>query len=377
MTLAPQIKGWCPGALTPMMSGDGLVVRLRPPQSRLTPRQAKGIAELSMQHGSGILEVSNRANLQLRGVCENRYEMLIDGLRVLGLIDPNAQVENRRNILITPFYTRGDDTETLVDALTVALAQKTAPNVSAKFGYAVDTGAQPCLQGTPADVRLERASDGQLIVCAANHPFGKAVRADCAVQAMLDLARWSLPHGSRMSRILSADIPLPAGFDTACQANAAPSGPGPHPAGMLIAPAFGQIDAVLLTALSDSGPLRMTPWRMLLIECANVVPQFDGLITDPADPLLRVVACVGAPGCAQARGATRIHARNLASFVPAGAVLHVSGCAKGCALPRAADVTLTATPEGFDVIHNGTADAAPCARSIQSTDLPDLLKKAF
>ena len=27
---APQVKGWCPGAHRPMMSGDGLVVRIRP-----------------------------------------------------------------------------------------------------------------------------------------------------------------------------------------------------------------------------------------------------------------------------------------------------------------------------------------------------------
>ncbi len=25
-----EIKGWCPGALRPMQSGDGLVVRIRP-----------------------------------------------------------------------------------------------------------------------------------------------------------------------------------------------------------------------------------------------------------------------------------------------------------------------------------------------------------
>ena len=27
---AAAIKGWCPGALRPMQSGDGLVVRVRP-----------------------------------------------------------------------------------------------------------------------------------------------------------------------------------------------------------------------------------------------------------------------------------------------------------------------------------------------------------
>jgi precorrin-3B synthase len=54
-----------------------------------------------------------------------------------------------------------------------------------------------------------------------------------------------------------------------------------------------------------------------------------------ADPLRRVFACTGAPGCLQAHQPTRDLARALAPLVPKGAVLHVSGCAKGCALPRA------------------------------------------
>ena len=38
---APQVFGWCPGALRPMMSGDGLVVRLRVPMGRLNPDQIR------------------------------------------------------------------------------------------------------------------------------------------------------------------------------------------------------------------------------------------------------------------------------------------------------------------------------------------------
>ena len=41
------IKGWCPGALRPMTSGDGLILRVRPPLSRLAPAQARGLAALA------------------------------------------------------------------------------------------------------------------------------------------------------------------------------------------------------------------------------------------------------------------------------------------------------------------------------------------
>ena len=37
-------KGWCPGALRPMRSGDGLIVRLRPSCGELSAAQACEIA---------------------------------------------------------------------------------------------------------------------------------------------------------------------------------------------------------------------------------------------------------------------------------------------------------------------------------------------
>ncbi len=30
-------RGWCPGTLRPMATGDGLLVRLHPPRNALTP----------------------------------------------------------------------------------------------------------------------------------------------------------------------------------------------------------------------------------------------------------------------------------------------------------------------------------------------------
>ena len=49
---APVVKGYCPGALRPMMSGDGLVVRVRPFNGRLRRAQADGIATLAAAHGN-------------------------------------------------------------------------------------------------------------------------------------------------------------------------------------------------------------------------------------------------------------------------------------------------------------------------------------
>ena len=53
---AVAIKGWCPGALRPMQSGDGLVVRVRPFGGRLEAAQVAGIADLAERYGNGLID---------------------------------------------------------------------------------------------------------------------------------------------------------------------------------------------------------------------------------------------------------------------------------------------------------------------------------
>src|ERR1700753_430080 len=103
-----EIKGWCPSALRPMLSGDGLVVRLGPRGGRLSSAQAAGIAELSLRYGSGLMDLTGRANLQIRGVREDGHEPLIEGLDCLGLVDSELYAGTQRNILVSPFWNEGD-----------------------------------------------------------------------------------------------------------------------------------------------------------------------------------------------------------------------------------------------------------------------------
>ncbi|WPZ21958.1 precorrin-3B synthase [Sulfitobacter faviae] len=378
MSAAPAIKGWCPGALRPMLSGDGLVVRLRVPQGRLTPAQARGVAGLGARYGNGMLDLSNRGNLQLRGVDPARHEGLIDALRALALIDVDERTERRRNIMVSPFWQAGDDTDFLCQALSAAAQAHALPDVSAKFGYAVDAGPQPVLQADPADIRFERSAGGQLLLCIEGAVRGKPVTRATAVTDAIALAEWVRAQGvTRAARATATGAPLPAGFDCPRQAGQGTPAPGLYPAGALVACAFGQMEAETLAALAELGPLRLTPWRRVLIEGAPRLPDLAGLITAADDPLLRVVACIGAPGCAQGRGETRGLARRLAAVVSKGQRLHVSGCAKGCAAPRATDLTLTATaPERYDLIHDGRADAIPDMRGLTPATIASHLRKS-
>src|SRR5262249_27743132 len=141
--------------------------------------------------------------------------------------------------------------------------------------------------------------------------------------------------------------------------------PGVNASGALVGLAFGQLqsEALALLARLASG-LRLTPWRMILLEGLGEMPRYDGLVTQPDDPLLRVTACTGAPGCPEAHAETRKLAAALAPYVPADGCLHVSGCAKGCAHPKPSRITLVGTPNGFDLVRDGSARDAPDLRGL-------------
>jgi precorrin-3B synthase len=363
-----------------MLSGDGLLMRVQPVCGRLTQVQAARIAELSAKFGNGLIDLTSRASLQIRGVGEDGYAALFAGLVEAGLIDPAAE-QAMPGIIVTPYWRAGDGTCELVQSLAEGL--KAVAALPGKFGFVIDTGPHQVLGQASADVRIERMADGVLICRADGAEWGMAVTAESASAVALDLARWFLDSGGtrRMAAHIAGGARLPAHFCThpAPALAATPQSPGSTEAGMMIGLEFGQIDAATLAQLAEIAPLRLTPWRMLLLEGADHAPDLPGVITSRDDPLLRVVACIGAPGCDQALGATRVLARSIAPWVPAGGLLHVAGCAKGCAHPQAAPLTLVAQPKGFDLVHNGHATANPTLRDLTPECLladPAILTKA-
>ncbi len=67
------IVGWCPGALKPFESGDGLIVRVRLHLGRMSLVQLETLASAAERFGDGNLYLSNRANVQLRGVTGDKH----------------------------------------------------------------------------------------------------------------------------------------------------------------------------------------------------------------------------------------------------------------------------------------------------------------
>lgn len=380
----PAAKGWCPGAYQPMASGDGLIVRVRPRLARLTAAQALGLCGAARRFGSGLIDLTNRANLQLRGVQTAHHQNVIDALGQLGLLDADPKQEHRRNILVAPCWQPGDDTERVATELASRLAE--LPALPSKFGFAVDAGPTPVLTEASADIRIERGWAGRLIVRADGASGGIAVTPATAVDTAIALAAWfaasaGTPRG-RMARHLSDHAPPAALAPNAAPAQAGDMPqPGMSPLGPVYGVAFGQIDApVLERLLRDSGALalRLSPNRMLILEGGQWCTSTE-FLTSSHDPLLRIDACPGAPACASATVQTRALARAIAPvFQRAAAVgsqpsLHVSGCAKGCARARAADITLVGRGGGFDLVRHGAAWDDPAQTALSPETLLSMI----
>lgn len=368
-----RIKGWCPGALKPMESGDGWIMRIKPRAGCLEAAQSLAIASAAARHGNGLIDLTGRANLQIRGLCETAFPALLRDLGDAGLIDADIATETRRNILLSPFAR--SRAIKLAQDLEHALAASDL-TLPAKFGFAIDCADMRVLNDSPADIRIELGLHGGLILRADGCEFGAEF---AGAHQALELAAWFVDQGGirdgrgRMKSLIKTGAcppqdhripPVPAGPSVR---------PGMTPHGRLIALEFGQCNAQTLARLGAAGPLRVTPWRMLLIP-GDDMPDLHGLIHEPDDPRLRIHACSGAPRCPQALASTRPLARELAAHLPANVNLHVSGCGKGCGWPRRADLTLTATGPGrFDLIRGGIATDPAERRDLT----PDTIRKAL
>lgn len=384
---AVAIKGWCPGALQPMQSGDGLLVRIRPHGGRIDAKQAKGIAELAERYGNGLVDLTNRANLQIRGVSDEGHQPLLARLSELALVDPDIDIESRRNVLIAPFWTAGDETISIAAELEEALASG-PDGLPTKFGFVVDCGNERVLAGASADVRIERDANRELIVRADGAELGRTVARKEVVPMALALAEWFVSSGGaeggrgRMAAHLGAGTRLPKTLcgDRSPAHNSAPPLCELYPQGAMFGVALGQLTSIALAYLAArANGLRLTPWRMILAEGMHEMPACEGLIAQVYDPMLRVIACSGAPRCREAHADTRALAAALAPHLPADTNLHISGCAKGCAHSAPASITLVATPEGFDLVRGGSTRDEPSMRGLSHDGIlwnPSLLSGA-
>jgi precorrin-3B synthase len=381
------------------------------PCGRLTAAQANSVADAAGHFGSGVIEATNRSNLQLRGVRAHQAEDLAETLVAAGLGPLADGGDDIRNVMVSP--TAGIDPAQALD--TLGLAERLLATLqscaayrplSAKFSVLLDGGEQVAMVEHPHDIWLaampgSAPSPAFAFGIAGRPPLAgdaagalAAVACDDAhdlVAAVIDLflelvvgrpELTRLRHlvagmraeqlVDRLARRVSFRIvreselggwrraaPLPCGHI----GSRAQRDRGFVSVGAV--PPLGRLDCAMLQSLGriaatlGDGTMRFTPWRSVLLpnvpashaEAAVRALEAAGLSCRPDDPLATMIACSGSAGCASALAATQRDGRRLAGLLHARAgAVHLSGCGKSCAAAMPAPATLVGVaPDRYDL----------------------------
>ncbi len=389
-------RGWCPDVLHPMATGDGLLVRLHPLLGRLNAGQLRAIAAAAQRHGNGLLDISGRGNLQIRGIGEASHPSLVDDLAAVGLADPGAPTR----AIVSPLAGRdpADHLDAAALAQEVEAAIRTVGGLPPKLAIAIDGGGLFPLVELDADICAVAIDHAAVAIglgadtgprwCGTTAP----AELPAALAALLtgfaaaaasgqSAARRDLPDDLRATLAATARLGPPR------VPRSRPAGPRAGilqmpdgGAGVVVAAPFGRLDAAQLIEIAGwaerfgDGEVRLSPWRGIVFPSVRherlgaviALASGAGLIAEPGDPRLAIFACPGSPDCANASVPTRYDALRLAAFagplLRGGAQFHVSGCAKGCARRGPAALTLVGDDGAYRIVVEGSPRDPAIAR---------------
>lgn len=135
----------CPGLFYPTPAADGILSRIRIPGGIISSQQCRAIADIAEQHGGGYVDVTNRANLQVREIRTGINAEVLKYLQDMGLGSRNPVVDHIRNIMTSP--TAGIDPQELIDTRPFVqgwddyiAAHPALSGLSAKFSVCFDGG---------------------------------------------------------------------------------------------------------------------------------------------------------------------------------------------------------------------------------------------
>ncbi|MDF0555559.1 precorrin-3B synthase [Kamptonema sp. UHCC 0994] len=103
----------CPGLLYGSVARDGILSRMRIPGGILNAVQCCAIADLADELGGGYVQVTNRANLQIREMRSIIGSEVFAKLQQLGIAPSYLEIDPLRNIMASP--TAGIDSQQLLD----------------------------------------------------------------------------------------------------------------------------------------------------------------------------------------------------------------------------------------------------------------------
>jgi precorrin-3B synthase len=396
-------RGACPGLSVPMATGDGLLARLTPTGSTIALDAFAGLCAAARKHGNGIIEITSRGSIQIRGLNTESAPLFAADVASLGIEGSDGIAVIADPLSGLSRHERFDAHALAAETRRALAAALFAGRLSAKVSVVIDGGGPLNLDALAADIRLRAIGDAYVHVAlagvaAAATPLG-AVALDRAVECILRLFE-ALAARSPRSRMREAiegdglsafssavadlvvDFPLPAARRAADPVGVHRLSSGSNAVGLGLP--FGHSDSEvvsrLIAAARQAGAVgvRTAPSRGLLL--VGVSPGMTrkvtaevgalGFITDPADPRRRVVACAGAPICASGQIPSRALAPAIAiaaRALPDGDLIHLSGCSKGCAHPSPAPLAVFGRDGLCDLFVDGalsgsvTPEALPAA----------------
>jgi precorrin-3B synthase len=392
---APSRRGACPALSAPMPTGDGLLVRLAPAGTVALDALAD-LCAAARAHGNGIIEVTARGSIQIRGLTPASAPAFAGAVAALGLEDAGSLP-----IIADPLAGLHPDDAVPAHILAAELRHALAAaafvaTLSPKVSVVIDGGVALHLDALRADVRLRAAAEkGRLHVAlggdaTTSAPIGMIAVEDAveAAERLLALiaARGREARARDVIRREGTGALRAAVADLLIDAPTPSARPPAEPVGMHrlhdglacgLGLAFGHTDATALAQLAAAAKragasgIRTAPGRALLV--VGLMPTTSpaltagaerlGFIVRADDPRRHVAACAGRPLCAAAQMPTRALAPAIAiaaaSLLDGSLTIHLSGCAKGCAHARAAVLTVTGGHAGCDVVVNGSACDPP------------------
>lgn len=369
----------CPGALRVHEAADGGLARVRVPGGALMPRQVRALAAVASL-GDGGLELTSRANLQVRGLPPDAGRQLAERLAAAGLL-PSVAHERVRNIIASPY----DDGRAQLDARALAAeldaalcADPRLADLPGRFLFAVDDGRADVVPLNP-DVGLFALGDRVALVLAGEDsgvrlaPGGAVPGAIAAAEAFLAerTSQWRIAELADGPRRVADRVAAALGVDRVDPVPVPATPPGTHAqVGVVFrrdgrtAVAAGaplgrlspeQVD--IITAASDAaGGARLTPWRTVVLPglpdeaAGRWVSDLaaHGLLVDPSADGVGVTSCTGRPGCAKALADVREDATRTMSRA-VGLPVHWAGCRRRCGRPQGRVVEVLATEAGYEV----------------------------